>query len=120
MTALGARIREAAWVHGNQLRKAEVAEQVAAEILEELGPSDEITRLRAVSGVMQDDMAELMEALGISAHARDASPHEVMVDEVVPEARRLRERVEELEGALEDLETWATEMRDYQQEVAAP
>lgn len=52
--------------------------------------ADEITRLRAVSGVIQDDMAALMEVLGISTHARDATPHMVMHGEVIPEARRLR------------------------------
>lgn len=44
MSYLGERIRNAAWVHGNQLRKAEVADEVAAEIARSLGPSDDEIR----------------------------------------------------------------------------
>jgi Zn finger protein HypA/HybF involved in hydrogenase expression len=40
-------------------------------------------------GVMQDDMTELMRVLGISVHARPCSPHEVMVNEIIPAVRRL-------------------------------
>lgn len=42
------------------------------------------------SEVMQDDMRELMDALGIAAHARGASPHEVMQQEIIPAVRALR------------------------------
>lgn len=41
------------------------------------------------SAVMQDDMAALMEALGMSSHARPSSPHRVMRDEIIPRARQL-------------------------------
>lgn len=39
--------------------------------------------------VMQDDMTQLMLALGIGVHARPCSPHAVMVNEIIPAVRRL-------------------------------
>jgi predicted regulator of amino acid metabolism with ACT domain len=42
--------------------------------------------------VMQDDMAVLLRALGLSDHARNASPHEVMINEVIPAVRTLVEK----------------------------
>jgi hypothetical protein len=44
--------------------------------------------------VMQDDMAELLRALGLGDHARPASPHEVMVNEIIPAAWNLRARAD--------------------------
>lgn len=41
------------------------------------------------SEVMQDDMTALMKVLGISVHARPCSPHEVMVNEIIPAVRAL-------------------------------
>lgn len=53
-----------------------------------------IQRLTRSFGVMQDDMVTLMTTLGISTHARDASPHEVMVQEIIPAVQRaMKERM---------------------------
>lgn len=57
----------------------------------------EVERLGSVSGVIQDDMQLLMKALGIAIGARDASPHNVMLDEVIPAACKLRSEVERLQ-----------------------
>jgi hypothetical protein len=45
---------------------------------------------RAAMSAMQDDMQELLGALGLPQCARDASPHEVMVNEIIPAVRALR------------------------------
>jgi hypothetical protein len=50
-------------------------------------------RLRPVpsegEAAFQDDLASIMEALGIPTHARNASPHQVVLDEILPAIRRL-------------------------------
>ena len=53
--------------------------------------SDELDRVEEESEVaqdrmstMQDDMAELLRVSGLGSHARPASPHEVMVREIIP------------------------------------
>lgn len=43
----------------------------------------------SASEIMQDDMTALMKVLGISVHARPCSPHEVMVNEIIPAVRAL-------------------------------
>lgn len=48
--------------------------------------------MSSASERMQDDVRALMEALGIPTHARDASPHEVIRNEVLPAVRALRNR----------------------------
>ena len=45
------------------------------------------------SVVMHDDMTTLMNALGIPTHARDASPHEVMVSEIIPAVAEMRTQI---------------------------
>lgn len=50
---------------------------------------------RTASELMQDDMIELMEALGISTHARPVSPHRVMQDEILPAVREMRIRAKQ-------------------------
>ena len=45
------------------------------------------------SEVIQDDMAALMTILGISVHARSASPHDVMVNEILPAIIKLQARL---------------------------
>lgn len=40
---------------------------------------------------MQDDIAAALRALGLSDHARPMSPHQVMLDEVIPAINKLRE-----------------------------
>lgn len=47
--------------------------------------------------VMQDDMTDLMTALGISTNARPVSPHEVMQNEIIPAVRALRAPGDRLE-----------------------
>ncbi len=42
--------------------------------------------------LIQDDMTELMRVLGISVHARPCSPHDVMLNEIIPAVRRLAQR----------------------------
>lgn len=49
---------------------------------------------RAAESTMQDDMATLLDALGLGDHARDKSPHLVMVEEIIPKATRYREALE--------------------------
>jgi hypothetical protein len=48
------------------------------------------------SSVMHDDLTRLMETLGIPTHARPYSPHDVMVNEVIPAVRRLVDLVDGL------------------------
>ena len=40
--------------------------------------------------VMQDDLAKILEALDLGSHARPKSPHDVVIDEVLPAIRRLQ------------------------------
>lgn len=40
--------------------------------------------------VVQRDVADILDALGLGTHARDASTHEVVQGEVIPEILRLR------------------------------
>ena len=47
-------------------------------------------RLRINYDAMQDDIAAVLRALGISDHARPMSPHQVMVDVIIPAIERLR------------------------------
>ncbi|MDP8961535.1 MAG: hypothetical protein M3N32_07980 [Actinomycetota bacterium] len=41
------------------------------------------------ASIFQDDLAELLNLLGLGTHARPKSPHHVFVDEVLPALRRL-------------------------------
>lgn len=59
--------------------------------------------------VMQDDIAELLRALGLSDHARDASPHEVMTNEIIPAVKRARAVVEDVRRFWADSEDYATD-----------
>lgn len=45
------------------------------------------------SSLMQDDMAELLRALGLGDHARSISPHEVMQLEILPVVRLMMRRI---------------------------
>lgn len=44
--------------------------------------------------VMQNDIAAVLRALNLGDHSRDASPHEVMVGEVVPAIERMRQEID--------------------------
>ena len=64
---------------------------------------------------MQDDMAELLRALGLGDHARPESPHEVMRKEIIPALRAAIARRAETGGEMTDTERldWlADEMQD--------
>jgi hypothetical protein len=54
--------------------------------------SDEIESGRRQTQAIQDDLAELLRELGLGDHARPTSPHQVMVDEIVPAVRALVDR----------------------------
>lgn len=53
----------------------------------------EATVERLNPGLLQDDLREILDALGLGTHARPKSPHQVFQDEVLPALkRRLRRK----------------------------
>jgi hypothetical protein len=42
------------------------------------------------SDVFQEDVRDLLEALGLGTHARPKSPHEVIQDEIIPAIESLK------------------------------
>lgn len=64
-----------------------VREWWSREVLADLA---ELSRLRLASSAMHDDITALLRALDLGVHARDKSPHEVMVEEIIPAVSRLR------------------------------
>jgi hypothetical protein len=81
----------------------------------ELGPLHyecalaEIERQGKQSAVMQEDMRDLLNALGLYSGARPESPHRVMRDVVIPAVEQLRAVGRVVEGELPDLEWNPTE-----------
>lgn len=62
----------------------------ADTVIEIASPSQsEQLSISAKFNIMQDDIAEMLRALGIGDHARSMSPHRVVQDEVLPGIRRL-------------------------------
>ena len=43
-----------------------------------------------LNDALQDDIASLLKALGLGVYARDASPREVLHDEILPAIKMLR------------------------------
>lgn len=99
-------------------RAAPLAEQQPDELVERLragmaklyappGPTTsepvgQQTRESIAMHAMQDDVAVLLRLLGLGYHARNASPHRVMVDEIIPAVAALRatgERPDDAERA---------------------
>ena len=68
---------------------------VAAEEAEDMN--------RTSAQVYQDDLKEIMEALGMPTHARPRSPHRVAQEEVIPWAMNLMERNRRLEKFVKKL-----------------
>lgn len=50
----------------------------------------------------QEDVRDVLEALGLGTHARPMSPHQVMMREVIPAVENLRGQLAALEQALRD------------------
>lgn len=65
---------------------------------------------RSQEQVFQDDLKEIMQALGMEVHARAKSPHRVVQEEVIPYALNLRLRQEELEEFIWDIQEKCQEM----------
>jgi hypothetical protein len=54
-----------------------------------IAPDCSQDRRPSASEVMQDDLLEMLRALGLGDHARPDSPHFVVQDEILPAIRRL-------------------------------
>lgn len=55
--------------------------------------------------MINKDLRVLMEAAGISLHARDKAPREVLLEEVVPVVRQMRQTIRDVVFALQSRET---------------
>lgn len=47
--------------------------------------------------IYQDDIHALLDALGLGTHARPESPHDVLHKEIIPEIRKHRRKLREIE-----------------------
>ena len=65
---------------------------------------------RTSAQVYQDDVKEIMEALGMATHARPRSPHRVAQEEVIPWASSLRDRNRVLEKFVRKLSRESSEI----------
>lgn len=93
------------WPGTNTLCPRTIASAAQAEI----DPHKDCRERLRGFGVMQDDMTALMLVLGIPTCARDASPHEVMVNEIIPKAKACRDLYAASATAREQIEN---ELRD--------
>ena len=78
-------------------------------------------RIRNVNTeAMQDDIAEMLRALGLSDRARDASPHEVVIDEVLPAIKRLTRQRDELNQMVNDTQALLVREQEANTRASSP
>jgi hypothetical protein len=76
-------------------RYAEKAEAALAGLVERL------ERAEADLAAARDDLAAILRALGLGDHARPISSHEVVVTEVLPRAKHLRQQLDQVRALTE-------------------
>ena len=57
---------------------------------------DEIDRIHQSFSIMQDDIGLMLHALGLHTGARNCSPHEVCINEIIPAIYKLKEALDSL------------------------